>query len=86
MKQVVLQFPNQEHMDAFLGQVSDGAMEDICSIEEVKDIPSAVPTYEIKMNYIDDPDNEPFDPEYYGNHQYDGVDFGDEEQSNDDSE
>lgn len=58
MKRVILEFPNQETMDTFLGQVSDGAMEDICTIEKI-DVPdAALSVYEIKMNYVDDTDDD----------------------------
>lgn len=56
MKRVILEFPNQETMDTFLGQVSDGAMEDICTIEKI-DVPGSMPVYEIKMNYVEDTDD-----------------------------
>lgn len=40
MVSIILNFPDEEHKDCFLGQVSDGAMEDICRIKPLNPEPA----------------------------------------------
>ena len=39
MVQITIEFPDEKHKDAFLGQVSDGAMEDMCDIRAINPEP-----------------------------------------------